>query len=131
MDRFTLEFEDEKVLESVSATRVYTLAEFKGIFNNFLIDRLDIDLNAYDEFEMVDYDDCIVVDMFELEDESPAEYQFIINELEDYFGDDVFLPDGITLNLDLIVKQVFENALSVEFNDDKIIVKSRLSQILA
>ena len=110
------------------------IIEFKYIFNEYLIDNLDINLFDYD-VSITDTVSTITVDMSYVKEESDYEYEYIINELKLHFGKSIIKIEddddnavGI-INIKAALRMVFSNASEINIVDDSINLKISIGEV--
>lgn len=110
------------------------IIEFKYIFNEYLIDNLDINLFDYD-VSITDTVSTITVDMSYVKEESDYEYEYIINELKLHFGKSIIKIEddddnavGI-INIKAALRMVFSNASEINIVDDSINLKISIEEV--
>lgn len=93
---------------------IYSYDEIERIFNNYTTKHLDLDLHAYDEFVPIADDNRITIDLTEIEEDCPSEYNLIVDSLIEHYGKNIFIDDGSCedriLNAELILKRAFPKA---------------------
>lgn len=103
-----------KHLMEIPIEVVYSYGEVERIFNDYTTKYLDLDLHAYDEFVPIAYDDRITMDLTEIEEDCPSEYDLIVDSLIGHYGKNIFTDDGSgedrVLNAELIMKKAFPKA---------------------
>ena len=126
----------KKVLKNFNVDTIINIPiiEFKYIFNEYLIDNLDINLFDYD-VSITDASSTITVDMSYVKEESDYEYEYIINELKSHFGksiikieDDDDSAVGI-INIKAALRMVFSNASEINIVDDFIELKISIEEV--
>lgn len=141
--RFEAEFnyiEDIKAFKktlknfNVDAVINIPIIEFKYIFNEYLIENLDINLFDYD-VSITDTISTITVDMSYVKEESDYEYEYIINELKSHFGKSIIKiedDDGNAvgiINIKAALRMVFSNASEINIVDDYIKLKISIEEV--
>lgn len=103
-----------KYLMEIPIEVVYSYGEVERIFNDYTIKYLDLDLHAYDEFIPIADDNGITMDLTDIEEDYPSEYDLIVNSLVGHYGKSIFTDDGScedrVLNAELIMKKAFPKA---------------------
>ena len=105
----------------------FTYDEVESMFHHYVEEELDFDLHAYDEFLLTVTDNGIEIDLTELEEDCPPEYELVMNILCGHFGDNV-LDDNNILNAKLVMKKMFKKAC-VEVTPDGIKVIGTLEEL--
>lgn len=103
-----------KYLMEIPIEVVYSYGEVERIFNDYTIKYLDLDLHAYDEFIPIADDNGITMDLTDIEEDYPSEYDLIVNSLVGHYGKSIFTDDGScedrVLNAELIMRKTFPKA---------------------
>lgn len=110
------------------------IIELKYIFNEYLIDNLDINLFDYD-VSITETVSTITVDMSYVKEESDYEYEYIISELKSHFGKSIIKIEddddnavGI-INIKAALRTLFSNASEINIVDDSIELKIRIEEV--
>ena len=117
-----------ETLNNVPIRIKFTYDEIELMFNEYLVENLDLDLHAYDEFTPNPDENGITIDLDELEEDCPAEFDLIVESLEGHYGKSIFLNEERTLNCILIMKKIFPKALVME-SDEGIAVEATLEDL--
>ena len=126
----------KKVLKNFNVDIIINIPiiEFKYIFNEYLIDNLDINLFDYD-VSITDTSSTITVDMSYVKEESDYEYEYIINELKSHFGKSIIKiedDDGSAvgiINIKAVLRTLFSNASEINIIDDSIELKISIEEV--
>lgn len=126
----------KKVLKNFNVDTIINIPiiEFKYIFNEYLIDNLDINLFDYD-VSITDASSTITVDMSYVKEESDYEYEYIINKLKSHFGKSIIKiedDDGSAvgiINIKAVLRTLFSNASEINIIDDSIELKISIEEV--
>ncbi len=110
------------------------IEDFSDIFNEYLIETLDINLYDYD-LSITENPFTINLDMSYVKDENLQEYEYIINELKTHFGKSIVRIDeddenamGI-INIRAALRMIFSEASELEQKKDVIRIKINIEDI--
>lgn len=112
------------------------LNNFIDIFNNYLIETLDIDLFGYETILINQTLQNITIDLTYMRDELDEEYKYIINELKNHFGKNTIniIENEESMILNINIKTALrimyiEADEREQLNENTIIIKIDLNSI--